>query len=192
MIELTRFLGYRPKRAEPKPDAVVWRNLPTDGSVKVTAGPYFGSMQDGVYLGLVSDGLLAIKLNTDGFVRECRAAMVTLAEEVHEDYREERTPVADLLSKSAQDTQVDAAPVSNAAEAAVAVDEPVDDHVEEMPEFSWDSIAKDSPVWVSRGDDQDTLEGVFLKVLEDGKLSIKIEGEKKPRSFNKETVLYAG
>lgn len=141
-------------------------------------------MQDGVYLGIVSDGLLAIKLNTDGFVRECRAAMVTLAEEVHEDYREERTPVADLLSNTAQEAAPEAA--------AVAVEEPVEDQIEVMPEFSWDSIPKDSPVWVSRGDDQDTLEGVFLKVLEDGKLSIKIEGEKKPRSFNKETVLYAG
>lgn len=168
MIDLVRFLGHRPKKAEPKVEGVIWRNLTTDGSVKVVAGPFFGSMQEGVFLGIMPDGKLAIKINVDGMVRECRQQMVTLASEGHVDYKEPAPPVADLIQ------------------------EPIDTQDEEIPEFAWESVSKDAPVWVSQGDDKDPLTGSFVKVLKDGKLSVKIEGEDKARAFEKETVLYAG
>lgn len=182
MIELVRFLGYRPKKQPvSNNEAVIWRNLPTDGSVKITAGPYFGSMQEGVYLGMVSEGLLAIKLNTDGFVRECRQSMVKLSEETHEDFVEEATPLAASIKNSLPEEP-----------AAESEEQAYEDKVEELPEFSWLSVSTGAPVWVSQGDDKEPLNGSFLEVLENGKLSVKVEGKKKPMEFEKDTVLYAG
>lgn len=75
-IDLLRYLGYVPKRLE-KPDVTDWEKLPSDGSVLVMAGPFFGAMQPGRFKGFVHSGTLAIELE-GGEVRECRPGMVVL------------------------------------------------------------------------------------------------------------------
>lgn len=75
LIDAIRFLGYEPHTEEPKPTAVDWRTVPDDGTVRVEAR-FNGTWMAGSYIGIVEHGTVAVKMDHDEFVRECRPDMV--------------------------------------------------------------------------------------------------------------------
>lgn len=80
LIDLVRFLGYSKPEIKPSVNKVDWRNYPQDGSVRVFAR-FFGNDMPGVFKGFVESGTLAILLDGDDYIRECRPDMVSIATE---------------------------------------------------------------------------------------------------------------
>lgn len=80
LISLVRSLGLKPPRQKPEsPANTDWRKYKQDGSVKVEA-MFCGSWQPGVFRGFSANGMLAICMESDGYVKEVRAGIVRLAE----------------------------------------------------------------------------------------------------------------
>ncbi len=75
LIPLVRSLGYAPPQLT-KPTKAVWQDLPAGSRVEAY---FMGLWQAGVFQGLGPGGVLAVKLDTDPNVRECRPDMVRLA-----------------------------------------------------------------------------------------------------------------
>jgi hypothetical protein len=79
LIDAIRFCGRAPATVKKEPKKVEWRRFPQDGSVKVEA-MFFGAWKPGAFLGFVEAGTLAIRLEDDAVIRECRPDMVRLPE----------------------------------------------------------------------------------------------------------------
>jgi hypothetical protein len=92
MLRRMRLGPTEAPRSEVKTD---WQSLPQDGSVHVKAH-YFGDWLDGVFLGFVEHGTLAIRINGDGVIRECRPDIVRYVET-----RELREAIEDPVPASA-------------------------------------------------------------------------------------------
>jgi hypothetical protein len=69
--------------AFPPMEAVQWDSLPTDGSVLVDA-LFRGQWMPGVYLGLIPNGTLAVRLDSDEWVHECRAHILRLRNDTYD------------------------------------------------------------------------------------------------------------
>lgn len=145
LIDMVRAMGFEPPARLPPPDAKTdWRSLPQDGTVEVAAR-YFGEWQPGVFLGFVEAGTLAIRLDEDAFVRECRPDMVRFVRI--------RMAVEDETPKGWAEPEV---PASQAAptEDAPAGKPPAEQVVAEEPA----AVAADEP---ADAPDADSPEGVF-------------------------------
>jgi hypothetical protein len=187
LIDLSRSLGYAPPKTDAKPDQFVWRDYPQDGTVRVEA-LYFGAWQPGIFLGFVEAGTLAVRLDGDDFVRECRPDMVRMVgiKEVIPPI-EEPDARASLLKPAEK-------PVEEPEPLPLPPSEPdplLQD--EDPPEFNWSTVTEGEPVWVETDGDykdasfvtgEDSEEGVFITVL--------IKGEKKPRRVPVSCCTYAG
>lgn len=78
LIPLCRKLGLGPVLEEEPEKPVDWRKCPQDGSVRVEA-MFHGQWMPGVFLGFVQAGTLAVRLDHDPYVKECRPHMTRLA-----------------------------------------------------------------------------------------------------------------
>lgn len=77
LIDLVRSLGLAPppRASELKPAAFDWHDVPQDGTFRIEAY-FFGSWIPGWFRGFVAHGMLAIKLDSDEFVKEVRKDVV--------------------------------------------------------------------------------------------------------------------
>jgi hypothetical protein len=73
LMALVRKLDRAPAKPAEKPADKDWREVPPGSRVEAL---YHGEWHPGVYQGRVENGILAIKLDDDEFVRECRPHMV--------------------------------------------------------------------------------------------------------------------
>lgn len=183
LIDAIRSLGYGPPEPVVVPVKVNWREYPQDGSTKVEA-KFFGQWMRGAFLGFVESGTLAVRLDDDGIVRECRPDMVRLAE-VEEEPEEGPDARIELLDVVELDDPVEVpaeAPVERAEEPVV--DEPVDEHeapaVEQLAVPTVDPMPGDL-VWVE--EDDDVKDATFSAHDEDGAILAIVKGETQIRKI---------
>lgn len=169
LVDLVRFLGYMPPRRE-KPSADVdWRKYPTDGSVQVEAR-FYGAWMPGRFLGFVEHGTLAVRLDEDSKVRECRKDMVRLVgieEKLRPDADDKPDARADLLED-------DEPPAPTVAPNLDATD--------------WSEVAEGTAVWVDN--DGDIEDAVFLRAADD-KVIVRTQ-RNADEEFAADKVTYAG
>lgn len=181
LIDMLRFLGYDRPVPEDVPPKVDWRQLPMDGTCKVEA-KLGGTWLVGAYVGQTPEGRLAIRLEGDDWVRECRSDFVRLASD-------------DLLSVVVVDQPPE--PVSELAGPAesVALDDTAELPVqpEPAPEPEPQKVTCDWPEGqaVLVDFDGDVVDGRFIKLDGENAL-IQVVGEDKPREFPFETVTSLG
>jgi hypothetical protein len=85
LIAMLRALDLGPKPDPDQPARIDWRQYPDDGTVRVEAR-YFGGWQPGVFLGFIANGTLAIRLDNQEGIAECRYDIVRLAPvDMHQD-----------------------------------------------------------------------------------------------------------
>lgn len=181
MIAMVREMKLAPSAsATAKSGKQDWRELPQDGSVRIEAGPFFGSMLPGVFLGFVQAGTLAVHLDDDnpGFVREVRADMVRMAADqrpLQDGIEDAPTPDArinlPMASKKAKSAEVDEAPV-----------EFEDPENESAAEFDWSVMQAGDPVYVE-DEDGKGFEGKFKRKAKNGKIEVVVPGSKKSKYF---------
>lgn len=182
LIDLVRSmrLGVRPAA---KTDVRVnWRDLPQDGTTRVEAR-FFGAWQPGVFLGFVEAGTLAVRLDEDPIVRECRGDMVRLVGVREPQAKlEEPDARASLLENTGGDEKpveanaagrgdtVSPVPAKEAA-AEVAEEEPDMD----APPRDWATVPAGARVWVEH--DGDYRDATFVSQAPDGELVVAVGEE---------------
>jgi len=171
LIDLVRSLGLGPKAPDPIPTDVNWRDYPQDGSVRVMAGPFFGDMQPGVFLGFVQYGTLAIRTDFDQAVHECRKDMVRLATS--------QVAVGDSLSPDKPDARAALldAPAQAQPEAAPVIVQAANERPawQADPSFDWATVPVDEPVWVMY--QGDLVNGKFNRLGLPGEVVVTLEDE---------------
>jgi hypothetical protein len=118
LVDLIRCVGEFAPAAPVRVEQVDWRALPQDGTTRVVA-KYFGQWLPGTFRGFVENGTLAILLDDDAMMKECRKDMVRLAGEVVTVDVVSPEPVAE--PPVSDETVVDA-PVTKRPVAAVSVE----------------------------------------------------------------------
>lgn len=161
LISVVRELGYGPPYVEEKPVSSDWRKYPYDGSVRVEAR-FFGGWQLGVFLGFVEAGTVAVKLDNDETVRECRPDMVRLAAA--------DAPPPPPTKAEAAASAAEAAKLSANEPKDAATDEPdeiieLDDAPAAAVTGQWVDVKAGAKVWVERG--SDILDGEFVACVSD-------------------------
>lgn len=194
LIDLVRSLGYKRKPVDVVVEKVDWRQYPGNGTVLVEA-LYSGAWQPGVYLGPIEGGTLAVRLDGDPMVKECRAHMLRLAvtdtvsgSEKHEAGVEEPSARAKLLEKS------DAKPAQKPKEPEKPADPPAAPVVEDEGEDEEESpslFAEGDAVWVKTADD--VVDGTFMEFAEpkDGEIRMVVEINGELEEFSAEAVRLA-
>ena len=196
LIDLIRFCGIKPPDAKPVEQVIDWMTMPHDGSVRVESR-FFGSWEPGVYMGYVENGTLAVRLDADPTIRECRRDMVRLSALP--------APKGDTVSLSgetqdkpdARAALLDSKPVislpgiesvepDEIPEAYLAKPPNVDpDYLTvdpaEIPAWKskdvvdWASVKPGEDVWVEGRDD--LVDGKFVYAKPDGELVVNISGQ---------------
>ena len=182
LIDAIRSLGYGPPEPVAVPVKVNWREYPQDGSTKVEA-KFFGQWMRGAFLGFVEAGTLAVRMDDDGIVRECRPDMVRLAEvdeppEEGPDARIELLDVVELDDPVVAPVEETVELVEEADTAEETVDEPVVE--DDPPPVEQLAVPKVDPqpgdlVWVE--EDDDVKDAIFSAHDEDGAILAMVEGE---------------
>jgi hypothetical protein len=94
LVDLARHLGLAPE-PDPEQAAVAdWRKVPADGTARVEA-QFFGEWVPGVFLGFVEGGTVAVRLDGDDLVRECRPGMLRLGGPPFPEPADDAVPVAE-------------------------------------------------------------------------------------------------
>lgn len=186
MISLVRDMGLNHSgpagAASGKTD---WRALPQDGTVRIEAGPFFGSMLPGVFLGFVQAGMLAIHLDDDheGYVREVRADMVRLSAV--------QNPPQEGAEDAAKPDARFKPPLASKKADVVEHDEPPiefsDPEDEVAGDFDWTVLSEGDPVMVEFEDGKG-VEGKFKRQAKNGKIEVSIPGSKKTKYFAPDVV----
>lgn len=180
LVDLLRSLGHKPANMPEEVQNVEWRDYPQDGSVRVEAR-FFGSWVPGVFLGFVEAGTLAVRLDDDDMVKECRRDMVRLAPK-DVPPPPERPPRADLLD----DTQE-----------LPAVKDQVPDEPDDGPDgadyvpIDWSKVDAGAVVWVQPSPEEDILDGEFVSA-EEGRIRVKLDGEEDTKEFPADAVTLYG
>lgn len=187
LIDMVRHLGLAPLKEKiavtgPEFD---WRSVAVGTRVEVSL---FGSWIAGVFLGFVESGTLAVKLDSERYVKEFRKHVVRLAgPDVGPP-----PPDPDEVPASLPDTEVyvgdenDAAQINTAPAADAAIlddDEP----------YNWSEIEPGAPVFVDENDV--ILDGQLLAISKVGEgyvLTVLVDGEDEPRIVPTDFVKYAG
>lgn len=175
LVDLVRHLGYSRQLEPAKPEAIEWRRLPQDGSVRVEA-KFFGEWQPGVFLGFVAAGTLAVKLDDDPAVKECYPHVVRLSD----------LPLpapTDNLSVGRDEDGPDARAELLDDEPDTETIEPEDDEA-----FDWSLAQPGDPVWV---DDDEIKDGVLVSAVESEGvivgLRVQVDGVEKDWPLNQVT-----
>jgi hypothetical protein len=191
LIDLVRSLGLAPPHAPKSEERIDWRQYPQDGSVRVEAR-FFGGWMPGAFIGFVHNGTLAIRIDDDPMIRECRPDMVRLATEI------------DTVSQHLE--PVPAAPPAVEQEEAFSLDDEDGDEADTEPDeetppeppkakplkrplaVDWSKVQMGAPVLVEA--DGDVLDGFFDGFGEMGSLRVSVAGQ--PRDFHPSAVLFSG
>lgn len=157
LIDAVRSLGYKPPHVEPPVPKVNWRLYPQDGSTRVEA-KFFGQWMRGRFLGFVESGILAVRLDDDEVVKECRPDMVRLVEteETSEEGPDARIELIDAVADTAEMPAVSGVP----------------DLINLQP---------GDTLWIEEGDE--VKDASFLSVEEDGGCIALVEGEEESRKI---------
>lgn len=191
LIDAIRSLGYGPDEPVVMPAKVNWREYPQDGSTKVEA-KFFGQWMRGAFLGFVEAGTLAVRLEDDGIVRECRPDMVRLAE-VREEPEEGPDARIELLDVVELDEPVEVPVEEPDQQAEEPIEEPMDSEPAaeesdepEPPAVEQLAVPKVDPqpgdlVWVE--EDDDVKDAIFSAHDEDGAILAIVKGETQIRKI---------
>lgn len=111
-VALVRLLGIKPPQLKQSQSAIDWREVPDDGSARVEA-LFFGGWQPGTFLGFVDAGTLAVRLDGEDVVKECRPDIVRLAPDQSQPATEGETDEDDgiLIDLTDDDDDLDVAEV---------------------------------------------------------------------------------
>ena len=94
LVDLARHLGLAPE-PDPEQAAVAdWRKVPADGTARVEV-QFFGEWVPGAFLGFVEGGTVAVRLDGDDLVRECRPGMLRLGGPPFPEPADDAVPVAE-------------------------------------------------------------------------------------------------
>jgi hypothetical protein len=172
-IDILRFCGLKPVQHTGESEEVQrvdWKTQDSDGSVTVKAGPFYGEMQQGVFRGVMTGGMLAIELISEGRVVECRPDMVEFVSANNE-------------------PELEQAPLEPDARASLLEPEPpVDDEIADTDWSKEDLI--DREVYVQRKNEE-PVEGTFRGLDEEGRLRVKKEGAVRHLRCQPEEVVLA-
>jgi hypothetical protein len=202
LIDAIRFCGKAPAKKKVDEAKIDWRKVPSDGTVRVEA-MFFGGWMPGMFLGFVEHGTLAVRLDDNPAIKECRPDMVRLAVtdnlSVDPDEPEpqpeppfEQDPV-DVESKKVAKKS----PPKRNTKKSEPVDVPPNDPESSADYWAsfWAKVESDSPIWIEDGDD--ILNGTFQGVAPKGegdpyKLVVQVDGEETTRVVLADSVRYAG
>jgi len=185
LIEMVRWMGLSPKNVERPVEKVDWRQYPQDGTVRVEAR-FFGAWMPGRFLGFVEAGTLAVRLEEDATVKECRPDMVRLADGIS------LSDGGRLMDERIPDGDEDEGPD---ARAQLLDEEPavIDISEESEPEVEYEDeetpppeMAEGPRVRVHLADGH--LDGVLVDEDAEERI-VHINGEEEPRIFNKAQVV---
>lgn len=195
LIDLVRFCGVKPPDTKPVVKVVDWFSLPSDGSVRV-ACRFFGSWEPGSYVGYVANGTLAVRLDADPVIRECRGDMVRLSEiPAPNGIGDTVSPSTDAQDKpDARAALLDSRPVIPVSGIeSVEPDElpkayeakPDPDYLTVDPAdvpawkskdiIDWSAVKSGEEVWVEGRDD--LVDGKFVYAKPDGQLVVTVAGQ---------------
>ena len=168
LVDLARHLGLAPE-PDPEQAAVAdWRKVPADGTARVEA-QFFGEWVPGAFLGFVEGGTVAVRLDGDDLVRECRPGMLRLGGPPFPEPADDAAPVAE---------QDEEKPVPDAGEPADdAV--PVAEQDEEKPVLDagetpdWEAVPVGTVVYLDLNGE--TAEGKLVG-YEDDVVSVDVDG----------------
>lgn len=172
LIDAVRHLGLAPLPDAPQMEKVAWENYPSNGTVRVEAR-FNGAWMPGVYLGFVAHGTLAVRLDGDAFIKECRPGIVRLATQVVEYEQEPMTAKQKLVVEQEKDNP-DIADVE-------------DEVVQENPGIDWGTIKPGDQFYFEH--DNDYLDCEFVR-LAGNRVTVKIDG--KCRAVGKNKLTFAG
>jgi hypothetical protein len=178
-IDAIRFLGMKPTLDVVAAEQVDWRKVPMNGTVRVEA-KFFGQWMPGVFRGFSDAGKLAIKMDDDEVVRECRKDMVRLRVEESPKSVDELDARGKLIMKQLESVE----------EAPVATQEEPEQGEVQAPNllpFNWDAAKKGDEVWVEV--DGEMYTGKFVS-HDDGLATVRLNGEKKNRTVALSQVQY--
>jgi hypothetical protein len=138
---------------------------------------FFGDWQPGVFVGFVEAGMLAVRLDGDPVVRECRPSIVRLAN---------RTVVDDAIPDP--DNALTAALKEDTDPATDgSIDDPADEHDDSTGGFPWEQVEAGEVVWTDINGESG--EGTFVSV-EGETVTVQVGEENIPLSL--EEVVYGG
>jgi hypothetical protein len=183
LVAMVRRIGFGKVRDEAaSAESVDWRQYPI-GKTRVEAR-FMGQWMPGLFLGFVENGMIAVRLDDDTYVRECRPDMVRLAGIVDDEDAMPEGPsqaILDLLDKpaSAVEPEEPAEPADEPAEEPaeppeeVQAEEPAEEPAPpataptDIPSIQdWTAVRAATPVTVLR--DGTTIDGTFVRARQDG------------------------
>ncbi len=188
LIDVIRWAGLGPMPQTDQEAKTDWNSIKRDGSVHVEAR-FGGLWMPGIFKGFVKDGILAVLLDNDDWIRECRPHMVRLVET--DPLKVPEPPPAAFATLEGQKTVETAVahqePTSvTTSETASSPKKPtVPEPDEELPgdntsappdvfldpgevlppevDFNWFAVRLGSKVWVRSEDD--VIDGVFAGIV---------------------------
>jgi len=149
LLDMLRFLKLAPPAAEERAPEIDWREMPQDGRVRVEAR-FWGSWMPGVFLGFIESGTLAIRLDHDPVIRECRKDMVRFVEISDSPFElpEPPSPAAAVLEKPEPVEEQSEPGGLDEAEEYGDAGSPV-----KGQDVDWATLPAGTPVWVEMDDD---------------------------------------
>lgn len=205
LISLIRDMKLAPAIQAARPDRIDWEQYDQNFTVRVEAR-FFGEWMPGLFGGFVENGTLAVRLDDDPMIRECRPEMVRPS-------NAPLPPVKDLERPGAADLyepKDEAAPLLPAEAATEVETEWADDSLaDELPESapfqeepseeptvivddapaSAADYRENAPVWLEV--DDDIVDGVFVRVGDTPDVVIVRVGEEE-RTVPLSSVTVAG
>lgn len=153
LISVVRLCGVELPAIDSKPKQTAWSNVPVNTRVEAH---FFGSWQQGTFLGLGPGGVLAVRVDMDGQVRECYPHVVRLPGG--------KSDIASLPPSPAMKDVLATAEVPQSSKAKKAAAESVEP--EKPPEakpFDWSKANRGDLVWAER--DGDVCDARFERVM---------------------------
>jgi len=187
LIDLVRSVGITPIPIIERPKKVDWRKYPQNGSTRVEAR-FFGTWQPGAFLGFVEAGTLAVRLDDDVVVKECRSDMVRLAQD-QSPRRPVVEPERDTVSRSEDKPEYIPLEKMRSLLGSKIIDEPSepDDGPEEadQPDVDINSISPGSRLWVALDGD---VKGGTLISSDGDMVEVNLDGETKTQLVGADAV----
>lgn len=178
LITILRQLGYAPPKTAERATEVDWRQVPVRTRVEAQFG---GKWLPGEYLGFVESGTLAVRLDGDDFVHECRKTTVRLATDTMSVTPKKATQLVD--DEPDEPLDVEFSVVADTGEFPVVQGYPKNPTHETSaytaPENPGGEVVAGDKVLVADGDD--VLNGVCVSVGD--WVTVLIDGEEQPREF---------
>lgn len=197
LISMLRFLGLGPDSGKEVQEQVNWLDIPDNGTVRVEA-EFYNEWAPGTYLGIIEHGTLAVRLDCDPLVRECRPDKVRLSTRTDRPSAVSEAPAAAVLYEPKQEPavepevaipdNVEASPVDEVVETSVENgDEPAESVAAASTGINWAKVNRGDKVWVEDGGDY--VDGEFI-AWRGEMVCVKVAGSE--REVQPDLVTYAG